>query len=84
MTSDVKADLKIELSDLNYLCSHASLACKCSPEMIATTTGPIMIHRPACFATGKNQGNSYTADGSMEDSPLVKTKSHRHYIEVAA
>ena len=36
MTSVVKADLKIELSDLNYLCSHASLACKCFPEMIET------------------------------------------------
>ena len=36
MTSEVKADFKIELSDLNYLCSHASLACKCSPEMIVT------------------------------------------------
>ena len=36
MTSEVKADLKIELSDLNYLCSHAYLACKCFPEMIDT------------------------------------------------
>ena len=36
MTSEVKADLKIELSDLNYLCSHASLACKGFPEMIET------------------------------------------------
>ena len=36
MTSEVKADLKIELSDLKYLCSHASLACKCFLEMIAT------------------------------------------------
>ena len=37
MTSEVKADLKIELSDLNYLCSHASLACKGFLEMIPTT-----------------------------------------------
>ena len=37
MTSEVKADLKTELSDLNYLCSHASLACKGFPEMIHTT-----------------------------------------------
>ena len=36
MTSEVKADLKIELSDLNYLCSHASLACKGFLEMIET------------------------------------------------
>ena len=37
MTSEVKADLKIELSDLNYLCSHPSMAYKCFPEMIETT-----------------------------------------------
>ena len=37
MTLEVKADLKIELSDLSYLCSHSSLACKCFPEMIHTT-----------------------------------------------
>ena len=36
MTSEVKADLKIELSDLNYLCTNASLACKGFPEMIET------------------------------------------------
>ena len=54
MTSEVKADLKIELSDLNYLCSHASLACKGFLEMIQTDKQPIMIHRPACFAAGKN------------------------------
>ena len=36
MTSEVKADLKIELGDLNYLCSHASLACKGFLEMIET------------------------------------------------
>ena len=36
MTSEAKADLKIELSDLNYLCSNAYLACKCFHEMIAT------------------------------------------------
>ena len=51
MTSEVKADLKIELSDLNYLCSHASLACKGFLEMIETDNNneqqPIMIHRPA-------------------------------------
>ena len=58
MTSEVKADLIIELSDLNYLCSHASLACKGFLEMIETNDRqrPIMIHRPArsaCFAAGK-------------------------------
>ena len=36
MTLKVKADLKIEHSDLNYLCSHPSLASKCFPEMIDT------------------------------------------------
>ena len=36
MTSDVKADLQIELTDLNYmyLRCHASLACKGFFEMI--------------------------------------------------
>ena len=43
MTSKVNDDLKIELNDLNYYCSHASLACKCFPEMIQTD-GLIMIH----------------------------------------
>ena len=28
MTSEVTSDFKIELSDLNCLCVHASLACK--------------------------------------------------------
>ena len=28
-TSEVTSDLKIQLSDLNYLCSHASLPSKC-------------------------------------------------------
>ena len=48
-TSEVKANLKIELSDLNFLCSHASLACKGFLEMIQTDKQqqPIMIHRPA-------------------------------------
>ena len=36
MTTEVKADLKIELNDLNYLCFNASLACKGFPEMIQT------------------------------------------------
>ena len=54
MASEVQNDLGIELSDLNYLCSHASLACKGFLEMIETDKRPIMIHRPACFAAGKN------------------------------
>ena len=36
MTSEVTSDLKIELSDLNYLYSYASLACKGCREMIET------------------------------------------------
>ena len=28
-TSEVTSDLKIQLSDLDYLCSHVSLASKC-------------------------------------------------------
>ena len=39
MTCEVKLDLRIELSDLNYLCSYPSLVCKCFPEMIATDNG---------------------------------------------
>ena len=34
MNSEVKAGLKIELSDLNYLCFNAFLACKGFLEMI--------------------------------------------------
>ena len=36
MTSEDIYEVRLELSDLNYLCSHASLACKGFPEMIAT------------------------------------------------
>ena len=44
MTSEVTSDLKIELSDLNYLGSHASLAYKGFLEMIDTDdNGPIII-----------------------------------------
>ena len=43
MTSEVKADLKFELGDLNYLRCPASLACKGLLEM-NPTTGPILIH----------------------------------------
>ena len=32
-----KADLKIELSDLNYLCSNASLTCKDFLDMMIDT-----------------------------------------------
>ena len=38
MTSEVTSDLKIELSDLNYLFVHASPDCKGFPEMIDTMT----------------------------------------------
>ena len=41
MTSEIKVELKIELSGLNYLCSHASLACKGFPEMIDTDNGQL-------------------------------------------
>ena len=37
MTSEVTSDLKIELSDLDYLCFHVSLACKGFLEMIQMT-----------------------------------------------
>ena len=52
MTSEVKADLKIELSDLNYLCSHPSLASKCFPEMIHTDNGQRANYDPlTCVAS---------------------------------
>ena len=58
-TSEVKADLKIELSDLNYLCSHASLACKGFPEMIDNNKrGQLWSIDLRCFAAGKNQTKS--------------------------
>ena len=55
MTSEVTSEVIFELSGLNYPCSHASLGFKGFPEMIETDgrTGPIMIHRLACFAAGK-------------------------------
>ena len=44
MTSKVTSDLKIELSDLNYLGSYASLAYKGFLEMIDTDDNePIII-----------------------------------------
>ena len=36
MASEVISEIKIELSDLNNLCCHASLASKCLHEMIKT------------------------------------------------
>ena len=47
MASEVISDIKIELSDLNNLCCHASLASKCLHEMIAdarTATRRFIIH----------------------------------------
>ena len=54
-TLEVKADLKIEFSDLNYLCCHASLACKGFPEMIPTTTANYDSHgyHPLVKTSGK-------------------------------
>ena len=37
MTVEVKCNLRFELSDLNYLCSHAFLACKGFLETIHMT-----------------------------------------------
>ena len=38
MTSEDASEVIVELSDLNYLCPHASLASKGFLEMIHTTT----------------------------------------------
>ena len=67
MTSEVKADLKIELSDLNYLCSNASLACKGFPEMIATD------QRGHC---GLQKTSEVKADLKIELSDLNYLYSH--------
>ena len=48
--SEVTNSLGIELTDLIYLCYHASLASKGFLEMIETDDGPIMIHRRALHA----------------------------------
>ena len=37
MASKVTYEIRFELSGLNCLCSHASLACNCFPEMVETT-----------------------------------------------
>ena len=58
---EVKSDLRIELSDLNCLCFHTSLACKGFPEMIETTNGdnydPLTSHhyRPLVKTIGTFQ-----------------------------
>ena len=49
MTSEVTSDLKIELSDLNYPCSHASVASKGFLEMIETMkTGQLSFVDKRC------------------------------------
>ena len=56
MTSEVKSDLKIELSGLDYICSHVFLASKCFHELNETedkclpeTSVALALH------AGKNQ-----------------------------
>ena len=58
MTSEVKADHKIELSDLNYLRSDASLANKGFLDMIETvkqTNGQLWSIDLRCLAAGKKE-----------------------------
>ena len=58
MASEVISDIKIELSDLNNLCCHASLASKCLHEMIAdvrTHGGDLSIDLHG-YAAGKKEG----------------------------
>ena len=44
-TSEVTSDLKIQLSDIDYLCSHVSLASKCSFSLdLARRRRPNMTH----------------------------------------
>ena len=49
MASEVISDIKIELSDLNYLCYHVYLASKGLHEMIATYEE--IYHPLTCVAT---------------------------------
>ena len=51
MTSE---DLRLELSDLNYLCCHVLLASKGFCELIHRRRRPKRTDRPACFAASKN------------------------------
>ena len=58
MTSEVTSDLKIELSDLDYLGSHASLAYKGFLEMIeTTTTGQLSLIDERCTLVKNMQSN---------------------------
>ena len=41
MALEVTSDLRFKLSNLNYMCYHASLACKGFLEMIEITTGQL-------------------------------------------
>ena len=55
MASEVISDIKIELSDLNNLCCHASLASKCLHELNATYVGDLSSIDLRGFAAGKNE-----------------------------
>ena len=50
MASEVISEIKIELSDLNNLCCHASLASKCLHEMIKTHGRTAKDHPLTCVA----------------------------------
>ena len=83
MTSEVTSDLKIEISDLNCLCVHASLACKGLLEMIdtMTTTGQLsfvdeldMVQCPCHHLTTQkmtfSQNRNTTAPSSLTIMPV--------------
>ena len=50
MTSDGTSDLKIQLSDLDYLCSHVSLASKGLHELNATQAEEEVYDPLTCVA----------------------------------
>ena len=61
MASEVISEIKIELSDLNNLCCHASLASKCLHEMIKTRPRTAKDDPLTCVASpqvkkGENRG----------------------------
>ena len=70
MTLEAKSDLKIELRDLNYLCSYASLASKGFLEMIETTGQLSFVDERCTLVKNQKQLNS-TLLGSAKNACQV-------------
>ena len=63
-TSEVTSDLKIQLSDHDYLCSHVSLASKGLHELNDTYIGGLPSIDLRGFAAGKNLSCHSVGSGS--------------------